>query len=364
MHELVRGKLAELIARFGADLCDDPKRCEGLLRDVCGQHRREIFVLVSAAREGVGTELRRSAAGTPTEVVVGRLSKRLHENLGLAEELARWAVESWAFALGAVGPAPPRPSRPAGASGTVSARGSSQTTIGSSSAEEDDLFAEFPRVPSEEILRQAIRGVLADGIVTDVERAEIQKLRKDLGIAPDVAARLLAEVKAELEAQRGKASPGPARKPSPAPPGPPPRPPVTGVLSEAVVLGILRSVGAVDGLYVAPSIPPKKARNAQASCQIPADEQMLGLIDATVFGSAKNSMVIGTRAVYYHNDWAGKQTGTAKVAYADFPKRIFVHSGYEIGLGGADSFNIAGSSVKAPVVLGILNALKEAAKNP
>lgn len=100
MEDIVRHKLAELVGRFGLDLCSDPKRCEGLLRDMCGEYKREILALVSAAREGVGTELRKSSAGVPKELIVARLAKRLHDDAGLAEDLSRWAVESWAVALG------------------------------------------------------------------------------------------------------------------------------------------------------------------------------------------------------------------------------------------------------------------------
>jgi hypothetical protein len=38
----------------------------------------------------------------PKQVLISRLSKRLHENLAVAEGFARWAVESWALALGVV----------------------------------------------------------------------------------------------------------------------------------------------------------------------------------------------------------------------------------------------------------------------
>ncbi len=100
MQDIVRSKLTELVGRFGLDLCNDPRRCEALLRDVCGEHKRAIVALVSAAREGVGTELRQSSAGVPKDLVIARLTKRLHEDFGLVEELARWAVETWAVALG------------------------------------------------------------------------------------------------------------------------------------------------------------------------------------------------------------------------------------------------------------------------
>jgi hypothetical protein len=48
------------------------------------------------------------------------------------------------------------------------------------------------------MLRQAIRRVLADGVVTEHERAEVQALRRSLGIAPEAASRIFAEEKSQL----------------------------------------------------------------------------------------------------------------------------------------------------------------------
>jgi hypothetical protein len=108
-------------------------------------------------------------------------------NLGFAEDLARWGVETWAVALGVISDAETTPV----------ATAETATVDGGAHDEEEDIFDEFPRVSSEEILRQTIRRVLADGIVTDAERAEVRRLRRELGIAKDLAARILAEVKAE-----------------------------------------------------------------------------------------------------------------------------------------------------------------------
>jgi predicted RNA-binding Zn-ribbon protein involved in translation (DUF1610 family) len=250
MDTLPRQRLTELVGRYGHDVADDPRRCEALLRDMCPQHKREIFVLVSAVKECVPRELLGSSSGIPKAVLVSRLTKRLHENLGVAENLARWAVESWALALGiastndlrfpfncpACGAGGSMASRLAGqavhcpkcqaivrisddgrnacidridgsldqfprmqASKETVLLHNSSITVGISPATgDDDLFSEFPRVSTEDILRQTLRRVLADGIVTDEERAEVHQLRKNLGIAPEVATRILAEVKAEM----------------------------------------------------------------------------------------------------------------------------------------------------------------------
>jgi hypothetical protein len=103
MNDVPRQKLCELIATYGRSLCDDSRRCEGLLRDLCGEHRREIHVLVSALKERVAIDLVSSSASRlPHEVLLRRLTKRLRDNLGLAEDAARWAVDSWALALGVI----------------------------------------------------------------------------------------------------------------------------------------------------------------------------------------------------------------------------------------------------------------------
>ncbi len=100
MNDEPRQKLCELIVEYGRSLCNDPRRCEGLLKDYCGNHKREIFVLVSALKKKVTDDLLKPSAGVPQEMVMGRLRKRLEDELALTAEAAHWAVESWALALG------------------------------------------------------------------------------------------------------------------------------------------------------------------------------------------------------------------------------------------------------------------------
>ena len=102
MNEQPRQKLREIVARHGQSVVYDARRCEGLLRDYSGQHRREVSVLVSALEEHVPQDLLAPAAGTPRAVVLKRLARRLADNHAISEPAAAWSVNTWAFALGLI----------------------------------------------------------------------------------------------------------------------------------------------------------------------------------------------------------------------------------------------------------------------
>lgn len=99
--ESPREKLKELLEKNGDGLLQDRDRCEGLLKDYCGGHRREISALVGALEERVPLELRSAwqSAMTP-EAMRARLVQRLEDNRGLAPEIANYAVDAWSNALG------------------------------------------------------------------------------------------------------------------------------------------------------------------------------------------------------------------------------------------------------------------------
>ena len=102
MSDNARQKLIDLVARFGHELSEDPRRCEGLLRDVCFDQKREILILVTAIKEGVPQELLRLQKSIPQKVLLDRCAQKLHENTGFVQELSNWSVLSWALALGVI----------------------------------------------------------------------------------------------------------------------------------------------------------------------------------------------------------------------------------------------------------------------
>jgi hypothetical protein len=125
-------------------------------------------------------------------------------------------------------------------------------------------------------------------------------------------------------------------------------------------LRILRGYLPQDDLHVSPNIPERKLRNATRSCGVEDDEQVLALIDATVFGSAKNCLLVGTRGLYCRNDWAGRSAGAHHVGYLELlDTQVRVEGSYEVQIGPGTFFNHSGSSIKGPRVVQILQDLTE-----
>jgi len=116
MNDLPRQKLQHIITQYGNIICSDPKRCEAMLKDFCPDYKREITILIGALRENVAKDLLEQSATLPIEALTPKLAKRLYDHLGIAEEFALWAVESWALALGLVASSLPIPKKPASAS--------------------------------------------------------------------------------------------------------------------------------------------------------------------------------------------------------------------------------------------------------
>jgi len=91
--------LRRIIQQYGLSICDEPRRCEALLKDLCGAYKREIHLLVAAQFEKIPAELQR---GLPLDVQRPRLIQQLHDDRGFDDAMAEWAVNAWAYALGVV----------------------------------------------------------------------------------------------------------------------------------------------------------------------------------------------------------------------------------------------------------------------
>lgn len=61
--------------------------------------------------------------------------------------------------------------------------------------------------------------------------------------------------------------------------------------------------------YIAPDIPVKKLRNLCENVQPAKDVKIYALIDETVFGNAKNGMLVASDGLYIHNDTVAATPG-------------------------------------------------------
>jgi hypothetical protein len=99
VNDEVRKSLCRFVAQHGGL---PRERVEAFIPDVCRDNRAESHILVCAVREGVPDELLASGGSLLHEVLLTRLTGRLQSNRAIAHEAARWAVETWALALGVI----------------------------------------------------------------------------------------------------------------------------------------------------------------------------------------------------------------------------------------------------------------------
>lgn len=103
MNNLPRQKLLEIVRRHGHEIITEPRRCEGLMRDNFPAHRREIAVLTAALEERIPADLLASGKSpVPRAALLARLAARLHDDVAMEANAARWTVHTWALALGII----------------------------------------------------------------------------------------------------------------------------------------------------------------------------------------------------------------------------------------------------------------------
>jgi hypothetical protein len=96
-----RRTLCEVVSTHGPGIAHEPRRLENLLNDLCGEERKAIFVLVQAAREKLPADIEPAVTRGAPALQIERSGRRLADTLGFDADLARWAAETWALALGA-----------------------------------------------------------------------------------------------------------------------------------------------------------------------------------------------------------------------------------------------------------------------
>src|SRR5262245_44052086 len=107
MDDLPRQKLRTILSTHGRAVCDDGKRMNELLTQVCPEHPREVEVLSQALDELQADEAFASLGQRPWKVVADQLVDELVDRHSMPEEDARWAATSWGIALGEITPDQP-----------------------------------------------------------------------------------------------------------------------------------------------------------------------------------------------------------------------------------------------------------------
>ncbi len=105
MNELLRQKLCDIVTAHGPAVADDPRRCGDLLRQAAPEDGAGVEALLRALAARVPARLALLTEPLALAPLTSGLVRRLVDEQGLSEEEARWAVESWAVALGKGGDA-------------------------------------------------------------------------------------------------------------------------------------------------------------------------------------------------------------------------------------------------------------------
>lgn len=100
MNEFPRTKLVEIINKNGINIVYEKFRIRNFLNDLCGEYILEKNILLTAMDHDIPDTLLSSSDVIPKEITIDRLVNRIKATTGLSEEPARYAIESWAIALG------------------------------------------------------------------------------------------------------------------------------------------------------------------------------------------------------------------------------------------------------------------------
>jgi hypothetical protein len=112
MNDFARAKLFTLVTTYGRTVCNTPRTCEIFLQQQFEEYPAERQLLVEALRLGIVARLLEPTDGLPYVAVAAPLIRELVEGANASAENARWAVDSWALALGKhpdTAPPPPAP---------------------------------------------------------------------------------------------------------------------------------------------------------------------------------------------------------------------------------------------------------------
>lgn len=362
ISDLPREVLVQLVRERGPGLVTDVLACSGLLRDKCGTHRREIFALISAAKEQqLARELLLETSLLP-EQLVQRIAERLFERTGIDRALAQWAIESWALALGILKPdllgfsfRCPGCREPGRApnhwqncraicprcnttvrfteSGSTEITGQTQSRT-SNRIKHWRLLDDDTESLRDERLRDGIEQVLDNPALTDHQKAQRLLLRKSLARLEDIALD-------ELDVCRRERN--------------------SNVSIAGVVQGMLEAYRHEPGVVVGQPSRTPRLQSYIERLSLEKDEVILGLLEFASYSELPCGVIFTSLAVHYFNPPSSQIPSQGTVRYDVFPSCDFTKQGLQVVSFGSDghAIDLSGAGISTRLLLLILNSIKE-----
>jgi len=124
---------------------------------------------------------------------------------------------------------------------------------------------------------------------------------------------------------------------------------------------LIRQLRYVTGVLVAPGIPQKKLTNAITKNSYVGTDPVVGLIDCTVFGSAKDHIMFTAGGIYWNHLASTPTSGS--IRYTDFSQCYFKSAGLMSGIDSSrgDNISTSGSNTPKKDVINLLNSIKNLA---
>lgn len=132
----------------------------------------------------------------------------------------------------------------------------------------------------------------------------------------------------------------------------------------AALPNVLRAFVEKGKLYVAPNIEPAMLSQATSAYANPQTWEALGLIDATVFGSATQGMIFSDQGIYYKTRWT-RSNGPEMtyIPYQRFTQVTVAKAGiFEVDLGNYRIFVTSGSGFSAEDLVVLLGKVQDVAR--
>ena len=124
---------------------------------------------------------------------------------------------------------------------------------------------------------------------------------------------------------------------------------------------LVRQLRYVTGVLVAPGIPQKKINNAITKNTYVGTDPIIGLIDCTVFGSAKDHLMFTSGGIYWNH--IGSNPTSGSISYSEFSQCYFKSAGILAGIKSSKGETIStnGSNASKKDVISLLNTIKNLA---